>query len=54
MIYFGVESKAKPKNEKVDPSRKLGKDDIPSLETELLAAKESLSDITREIEFARK
>ena len=38
----------------LDPSKRVGKDEIPSLESELLAAEESLSDISREIEFARK
>ena len=38
----------------MDPSKRVDKEAIPTLETELLAAEESLNDISREIEFARK
>ncbi len=38
----------------MDPSKRVNKEAIPTLESELLAAEESLNDISREIEFARK
>jgi hypothetical protein len=53
-IYFGVDFKSKRARIGSDPSKKLGKDDFPSFESELLAAEESLNDISQEIEFARK
>ena len=53
-MSFGVDLKTKRSLSGVDPSKRVGKAEIPSLETELLAAEESLNDISREIEFARK
>ena len=38
----------------MDPSKRVDREAIPTLESELLAAEESLNDISREIEFARK
>jgi hypothetical protein len=39
---------------KPDPSKRLAPEDIPSLEEELSSAEETLKDIAREIEFARR
>ena len=39
---------------KPDPSKRLAPEDIPSLEEELSFAEETLKDIAREIEFARR
>ena len=53
-MSFGIDLKTKRSLSGVDPSKRVGKAEIPSLESELLAAEESLNDISREIEFARK
>ena len=54
-INFGIDFKSTIKARAgLDPSKRVGRDEIPSLESELLAAEESLNDISREIEFARK
>ena len=53
-VNFGIDIKSNRARQGVDPSKRVGKDEIPSLETELLAAEESLNDISKEIEFARK
>lgn len=53
-IYFGIDYKSRRSRQGEDPSKRIGKAELPSLETELLAAEESLNDISREIEFARK
>ena len=53
-INFGIDFSSKRARIGSDPSKRVGKDDIPTLESELLAAEESLNDISREIEFARK
>ena len=53
-INFGIEFTSKRARIGLDPSKRVGKDEIPTLESELLAAEESLNDISREIEFARK
>jgi emp24/gp25L/p24 family/GOLD len=55
-VYFGVDAKPKAANAKTraDPSKRVVKEDIPTLESQLLAAEEILSDISNEIEFARK
>lgn len=53
-INFGIEFKTIRAHGGLDPSKKVGKEEIPTLESELLAAEESLNDISREIEFARK
>jgi emp24/gp25L/p24 family/GOLD len=55
-VYFGVDAKPKKAGGKTraDPSKRVGKDEIPTLESELLAAEEILNDISNEIEFARK
>lgn len=53
-INFGVDFKSRRSRQGEDPSKRIGKAELPSLETELLAAEESLNDISREIEFARK
>ena len=42
------------KNRGVDPSKKIAKNDIPSLESALKAAEDSLSEIAKEIDFARR
>ena len=53
-VNFGIDFKSNRARQGVDPSKRVGKDEIPSLETELLAAEESLNDISKEIEYARK
>lgn len=53
-VSFGIDFKSKRARLGSDPSKKVVKEEIPSLESELLAAEESLNDISREIEFARK
>lgn len=42
------------RNRGADPSKKVGKDEIPSLESQLKAAEDSLSEIVKEIDFARR
>jgi hypothetical protein len=49
-----MDSRHKKSGKKVDPSKRVDKEAIPTLESELLAAEEALNDISREIEFARK
>mmetsp|Transcript_3118 Transcript_3118/g.3264 ORF Transcript_3118/g.3264 Transcript_3118/m.3264 type:complete len:225 (+) Transcript_3118:105-779(+) len=53
-IYFGVDYSSKRARIGVDPSKGVGKEEIPSLESELILAEESLNEISVEIEFARK
>jgi hypothetical protein len=53
-VNFGIDIKSNRARLGEDPSKRVGKDSIPSLETELLAAEESLNDISKEIEYARK
>ena len=53
-VYFSMDSRHKKSGKKVDPSKRVDKEAIPTLESELLAAEEALNDISREIEFARK
>ena len=53
-MNFGIDIKSNRARLGEDPSKRVGKDSIPSLETELLAAEESLNDISKEIEYARK
>jgi 2-phosphoglycerate kinase len=42
------------RNRRGDPSKKVGKDEIPTLESALKAAEDSLSEIAKEIDFARR
>lgn len=42
------------KNRGSDPSKKVGKDELPTLENHLKAAEDSLNDISKEIDFARR
>lgn len=42
------------RNRGADPSKKVGRDEIPSLESQLKAAEDSLSEIAKEIDFARR
>ena len=41
-------------NRGADPSKKLGKDEIPTLESQLKAAEDTLSEISKEIDFTRR
>jgi hypothetical protein len=42
------------RNKRGDPSKKVGKEEIPTLESALKAAEDSLSEIAKEIDFARR
>jgi hypothetical protein len=50
-VYFGVDFKSRKGG--FDPSKKIDKENIPTLEAQLKAAEETLSDVSTEIEFAR-
>jgi hypothetical protein len=50
-VFFGVDFKSRKGG--FDPSKKIEKEDIPTLEAQLKAAEETLTDVSREIEFAR-
>lgn len=52
--FFHVDFKSSSAPGALESVRKVGKDDIPSLEQHLKAAETSLNDISREIEFARQ
>lgn len=49
-----IEYKSRSGKSKVDPSKHLNKEDLPSLEDQLKAIEDSVADIGREIDFARR
>ena len=52
--FFHIDFKSRDAPGSLESVRKVGKDDIPSLEQHLKAAETSMTDISREIEFARQ
>lgn len=52
-ISFGIDFKTRT-SRGADPSKKVGKEDMPTLENELKAAEGALQEISREIDFARR
>jgi len=42
------------RNRGADPSKKVSKTELPTLESQLKAAEDSLSEIAKEIDFARR
>lgn len=53
-VFFHVDSISRNIPGGLDSFRKVGKDDIPTLEGHLKAAEDALGEISREIEFARR
>ena len=49
-----LDFKSRSGRSKADPSKRVAAEDIPTLEDELQMADETLTDIAREIEFARR
>jgi len=53
-VFFHVDFKSKNAPGSLEAVGKVGKEDLPTLESQLKAAEMSLSDISREIEFAKR